>query len=141
MQAPKADSVGCRWFCHDPKVYSEPLTFDPERFLVETPPPNPTNYIFGFGRRICPGRFLAESSVWLTIAKSLAAFDITKGVDKNGNEIEPSVDFLPGFLSYPAPFKTSIKPRSSVHEELIRAVQSEHPWDKNSAKALESIIM
>jgi cytochrome P450 len=127
------------WFTHDPKVYPEPSTFNPDRYFADPAPPSPTNYIFGFGRRICPGRLLAESSVWLTIAKSLAALDIRKGIDQNGKEIEPTVDFLPGIISHPVPFKAAIKPRSPEHEELIRAVESDHPWEESSAKALESI--
>ena len=115
------------------------MSFNPDRFLAEPQPPNPTNFIFGFGRRICPGRLLAESSVWLTVAKSLAALDISKGVDEDGKEIEPTVDFLPGIISHPTPFKATVKARSPQHEELIRAVESEHPWEESSAKALESI--
>jgi hypothetical protein len=69
----------------------------------------------------------------------LAAFDIKKGVDDKGREIEPTVDFLPGIISHPVPFKATIKPRSAKHEELIRAVESEHPWEKSSAKVLEAI--
>jgi hypothetical protein len=138
-QGPKLTTFARRWFCHDPAVYPDPSSFNPDRFLVSTPPPNPTNYIFGFGRRICPGRLLAESSVWLTIAKSLAAFNIKKGLDEKGREIEPTVDFLPGIISHPVPFKATIQPRSPKHEELIRAIESEHPWEKGSAEVLEAI--
>ena len=114
------------------------MSFDPQRFLVSPPPTEPTSYIFGFGRRICPGRLLAEASVWLTIAKSLAALAIRKGME-DGKEIEPSVQFTPGIVSHPVPFKATIKPRGPKHEELIRAVETEHPWEESSAKALESI--
>lgn len=115
------------------------MSFNPDRFLADPEPPTPTNYIFGFGRRICPGRLLAESSVWLTVAKSLAAFDIRRGLDSSGREIEPTIDFQPGIISHPVPFKATIKARSSKHDELIRAVESEHPWEESSAEALESI--
>ena len=125
---------GRRWFCHDPEVYPEPSTFNPDRFLVSIPPPDPTTYVFGFGRRICPGRLLAESSVWLTIAKSLAAFDIKPGIDD-----EPKAEFLPGFLSHPAPFKATIIARSAGYEKLIQAVECEHPWKESSAKVLETV--
>lgn len=130
-----------RWFCHDPEVYPDPMAFNPDRFLADPQPPDPKNFIFGFGRRICPGRLLAESSVWLTVAKTLAALDISKGVDEKGAEIEPTVDFLPGIISHPVPFKATIKARSPKHEELIRAVELDHPWEESSAKALESIKM
>ena len=127
-----------RLFTHDPEVYPDPSTFNPDRFLSNPPPPDPRDYVFGFGRRICPGKVLADSSVWLTVAKSLAAFDIGKGV-KNGKVIEPDVQFTPGIISHPHPFETTIKARSSKHEELIRAVERDHPWEESSAKALQDI--
>ena len=133
-----APSDRTRWFTHDPEVYPNPSVFDPERFLGASPQPDPTNYAFGFGRRVCPGRLLADSSVWLTIAKSLAAFEIGKGIE-NGREVEPTVQFSSTLISHPHPFKATIKARSPKHEELIRAVELEHPWEKSSAKALESI--
>ena len=127
------------WFTHDPEVYPDPMRFNPDRYLVDPPPPSPTNYIFGFGRRICPGRLLAESSVWLIVARSLAALEIKKPLDGNGHEIEPNVEFAAGVLSHPAPFQASITPRSPQHEELIRAVEIDHPWEEGSAQALESV--
>ncbi|CAJ2510785.1 Uu.00g064100.m01.CDS01 [Anthostomella pinea] len=129
------------WFTHDPDVYSHPTTFDPERFLGSEPAPDPFNFVFGFGRRICPGKLLADSSVWLTVARSLAVFDITKGSNDAGEKIEPVVRFTPGTISHPLPFKTNIKSRSAKHEKLIREVETLHPWEKSHADELESIHM
>jgi cytochrome P450 len=45
------------WFTHDPSVYPDPMAFRPERFLetpTHKPEPDPRNFIFGYGRRICP---------------------------------------------------------------------------------------
>ncbi|KAK7756776.1 hypothetical protein SLS62_001219 [Diatrype stigma] len=126
------------FFTHDPEVYTDPLVFDPERYLVDSPPPDPRDYVFGFGRRICPGRLLADSSVWLTIAKSLSALEFRKPV-VNGKELEPSVLFEPGGISHPYPFEASIKPRSPGHEQLIRAIENEHPWGKGSAESAQGI--
>jgi hypothetical protein len=94
-------------------------------------------HIFGYGRRICPGRYFADSSVWLIIARTLAVFDISKGLDDNGREIEPSALFMPGIISHPEPFKATIKPRSPQHETLIRQVEQLHPWEKGSASKLD----
>lgn len=43
-----------RRMMHDPEVYPEPSRFNPERYLVKNPPPEPENYAFGFGRRYVP---------------------------------------------------------------------------------------
>ena len=126
------------WFLHDPEVYSEPMAFKPERFLGEKPEPDARQHCFGYGRRICPGRLLADSSVFLTIAQSLAAFNIGKALDDNGKPIEPKVEFTPGIISHPAPFQCTIKPRSAQHEQLIRDVEKIYPWEESDAKALES---
>ena len=44
-----------RQLLHDPKVYSDPHAFNPERFLGSNPERDPKTIAFGFGRRICPG--------------------------------------------------------------------------------------
>lgn len=131
-----ADPIISRWFTHDPDVYSTPDKFLPSRFLGPTPAPDPTNFVFGFGRRSCPGQQLAESSVWLTVARSLAVFDISKGLDEKGREVEPEVRFSPGVVSHPAPFLAHIVPRSSRHENLVRLVETLHPWQEASAREL-----
>ena len=46
--------------------------------------------------RICPGRFFADNVLWLTIACTLATFDITPYVDPGtGLEDPPEVEYLP----------------------------------------------
>lgn len=126
-------------FLHDPKTYHNPDAFNPERFLGENPEPDPHSVAFGFGRRICPGRVLADATVYLTIAQALAVFNVSKGVDENGNEIEALPRFTPGIISHPAPFKATIRPRSPKHERLIRAVETEHPWKESDSKVLEEM--
>lgn len=45
--------------------------------------------------RICPGRFFAERTLWLTIASTLAVFDIKPVVDPTtGKEIMPVADYV-----------------------------------------------
>jgi cytochrome P450 len=39
----------------DPRNYNNPDKFNPERFLGPEPELDPRKYIFGFGRRKCPG--------------------------------------------------------------------------------------
>ena len=48
--------------------------------------------------RICPGRFLALDSLFLTIAGTLHAFDIIPAVDRNGRQIQPELRVHPGAI-------------------------------------------
>jgi cytochrome P450 len=123
-----------REFTHDPETYKDPRTFNPSRFLSPTPEMDPRNLSFGFGRRICPGRLLADSTIFMTIAKSLAVFDIQPdGEDSVGEE------FLPGVISHPAPFRLRITPRSEVAEGLVRAIEREIPWGKGDRELIEGV--
>lgn len=117
------------------------MAFRPERFLetpTHKPEPDPRNFIFGFGRRICPGRYVADNALFITIAQTLAVFTIGKLVE-NGKVVEPEIKFEPGMVSHPVPYRISIKPRSKVHEELIKAAEQEYPWEESDAKELENV--
>jgi hypothetical protein len=117
------------------------MEFKPERFLSidgSLPEPDPHKLSFGFGRRICPGHFLADSSLFLNVAQILAVFQISKAVEK-GQTIEPSISFSPGVISHPAPFRTSVMPRSQQHEALIRSVEQIHPWQESDAEVFERV--
>ncbi|KAG8836181.1 hypothetical protein FRC17_009524 [Serendipita sp. 399] len=82
---------------------------------------DPKEYVFGFGRRICPGRELADAGVWLAVANLLAAFRFGKKPDGKGGFIEVKEDFLPGIISHPVPFECSIVPRHPTTASLIRS--------------------
>ncbi|KAH9917056.1 cytochrome P450 monooxygenase [Fomitopsis serialis] len=103
------------WMLRNPERYPAPDTFHPERFQEMDPivadATNPRNLVFGFGRRICPGRQLADQTLWLAIANILAVFNIHKARDADGNEITPEAVFVSGGISHPRPFKCEIRPR------------------------------
>ncbi|KAJ7451293.1 cytochrome P450 [Mycena latifolia] len=118
--------IGNTWaILHDEVMYPEPHAFKPERFLTDGKP-NPAvrdpDAAFGFGRRVCPGRHLATSSVWITVVSILATFDINKAVDDMGNVIEPTRKYLSALVSAPLPFKCSITPRSEAAVALIKGI-------------------
>ncbi|KAG6908814.1 hypothetical protein DXG01_003167 [Tephrocybe rancida] len=87
---------------HDEAIYPEPFEFIPDRFMkggkLNREVRDPSHAAFGFGRRICPGRYMVQSAVWIAVASLVAAFDITKEVDSNGQVVEPTYDFLPGLV-------------------------------------------
>lgn len=43
--------------------------------------------------RRCPGTHLVESSAWLLMASTIAAFDLSKAKDGQGNIVDPIVRF------------------------------------------------
>ncbi|KAJ4463623.1 cytochrome P450, partial [Lentinula lateritia] len=71
----------------DPDVYTEPDRFLPERYsdFPMGPFESINNiYTFGFGRRVCTGRHMAENTIWLMIASVLATFTLGKAKDEKG---------------------------------------------------------
>lgn len=74
------------------------------------------------GRRICPGKLLAEDSLYITIARILWGFDITKAWGESGEPITPNIfAYTDGFNSKPQPFECVIKVRNSRIEGLIES--------------------
>ncbi|KAK6356024.1 hypothetical protein TWF718_000397 [Orbilia javanica] len=126
------------WFAIDPATYKQPESFIPERFLGPSEL-DPRKYVFGFGRRICPGRYLADANIFLMIAQSLAAFHIGKAVDLEGKDIEPVVGQLPGIVSHPIPYQCTIRPRSEKYKELVSRVETEHPLGKGDSEFIEGL--
>ena len=54
--------------------------------------------LFLFLFRICPGKELAEASLFTEMAMILATFEISKGKDEAGNVIEPSLEMRSGVI-------------------------------------------
>jgi len=107
----------------DPDVYPEPHVFRPERYLVSEKgldvQRDPAKIAFGFGRRFCPGRHLAQNSIFITVASILSAFDILKATGPNGETMEPRVEYGLNIVRHPLPFECDIRPRSKTAEMLI----------------------
>ncbi|KAI0312278.1 cytochrome P450 [Amylostereum chailletii] len=108
---------------HDPSVYPDPFAFNPDRFLSSSSSGSqfdPTQYVFGFGRRVCAGSHFAEVSLFLNIASVLAAFSILKPLDEGGKEYDPAAEFTSTITSHPKPFSCRIVSRSSVLEAAVK---------------------
>ncbi|KAL0566844.1 hypothetical protein V5O48_015157 [Marasmius crinis-equi] len=108
----KTTIIGNIWgMMHDENVYPDPDVFDPDRFTglngrkVED---DPRQIVFGFGRRVCPGQHVAESSIWIQMALVLASLSVEKAVDEQGRVVEPEVAFTTSLVSTVKPFQYKI---------------------------------
>ncbi|KAI1839626.1 hypothetical protein JX266_014164 [Neoarthrinium moseri] len=106
---------------HDEIRHPAPFKFNPDRYLHDnltsvqsSRQPDPyqrDHWIFGAGRRICPGMQVAEQEIWLTISRILWAFDM-KPVPDHPIDLK-EYDGLSG--RSPMPFRILLKPR---HEKV-----------------------
>ncbi|KAJ8508608.1 hypothetical protein ONZ45_g9132 [Pleurotus djamor] len=108
----------------DESTFPQPDEYRPERFICEdgTINRNLTEVVemsFGFGRRICPGRYFARDTVWLWITSLLCVFNINPMKDEKGQKILPDTDLLPLFVTRIKSLQCDIKPRSLDAVSLI----------------------
>lgn len=108
---------------HNPHIYKDPHIFRPERHLrphLDLDPAakrfhDPSTYAFGFGRRACPGQFLAEPTIFLVIAATLSVFEIRNAPGQD----MPRVDCTTGAFSHPTEFGYRLVLREEGREALI----------------------
>ncbi|KAJ7171125.1 cytochrome P450 [Mycena filopes] len=113
----------------DETLFPNASAFLPERYLEKVEPAlakkrDPRSYVFGFGRRRCPGVNLVESSVWILITSVLATLDISKAKDAFGNPVEPKIDFNNSVFRIPDRFECDIRPRSEQALKLLREAEA-----------------
>ncbi|QRV81303.1 cytochrome P450 family protein [Ceratobasidium sp. AG-Ba] len=116
---PKGATVlGNIWaMTQDPSIYTDPESFNPDRFMDRGTPQAPG---FGWGRRICLGQYIAEGTLFIAIASTLAAFKISKARDESGEEIVPFIRAKENSLVFhPAPFKCNMGPRTDQYKSII----------------------
>ncbi|KAJ7596548.1 cytochrome P450 [Mycena floridula] len=116
--------LGNSWtILHDPATYPDPQRFNPDRFLVSAPGREAAvdhlSVAFGYGRRICPGRLMAEASLWISIACILVVYDIGPGLDELGRVVKPVPAFSSGMICHPLPFEYTVTPRGEEERILI----------------------
>ncbi|KAI0790962.1 cytochrome P450 [Abortiporus biennis] len=108
----------------DPHEYPEPERFNPDRFLkdgkLDSNVRDPSTLVFGFGRRMCPGRHFSDMSMFLMIASVLQVYDIEPAKDKDGRPIDlNTVKYSSGIVATPDSLPVVFIPRSSAAQQLI----------------------
>ncbi|OSX64689.1 hypothetical protein POSPLADRAFT_1134235 [Postia placenta MAD-698-R-SB12] len=85
---------------HDPALYPDPFEVKPERYLSDQGAlnPDPRQFAFGYGRRVCPGQLLAEDTLFLLIASVLSTMNITKPIGSDGLPIDVNVEYTSGAI-------------------------------------------
>ncbi|KLO17437.1 cytochrome P450 [Schizopora paradoxa] len=118
------------WSMHrNEEAHPNPSKFIPERYFEGIKRPiklgdlTEGHYGFGFGRRSCPGKYLAVQTVWIAIVRVIWGFNIGHARDENGNiiPVDP-MDCIAGITTKPKEFPLEIRCRSSVHEETMKRV-------------------
>ncbi|KAI5116388.1 hypothetical protein M0805_006560 [Coniferiporia weirii] len=107
-------------YTHNPDVYQDPLVFNPDRFLPSqnpalgrAPETDPRQFVFGFGRRTCPGMHLADAFLFITISTVLSSFTIAPKLDTSGQPVLPK----PTSGSRPPDFECVVEKRSDAFEK------------------------
>ncbi|KAG1855549.1 cytochrome P450 [Suillus subluteus] len=105
----------------DERRYPEASRFMPERFLDVNgalTDDDPAGYVFGSGRRACPGRYTVDATLWSAIAIMLATVEFSFAKDDQGKMIDFIPQFTTGLTHSVMAFPCNISPRSHIHSEL-----------------------
>ncbi|THH21693.1 hypothetical protein EUX98_g8294 [Antrodiella citrinella] len=108
-----------RGMSRDEGIYSDSEAFLPERFMNKEEALDPKSFVFGFGRRLCPGREFADTCIFMVLSNIVATMDILRAKDERGNEITPQAIFTDGLASRPARLDCVLKPRTQQARDLI----------------------
>ncbi|PPQ99410.1 hypothetical protein CVT24_005397 [Panaeolus cyanescens] len=92
--------MGNSWsILNDPAVFENPSAFNPDRYFKNPNLRHPHEAAFGYGRRICPGRFFSDHNLFAITSSVLSVFDILPAIDDKGNTIPLKYEPTSGFIS------------------------------------------
>lgn len=97
---------------HNPKIWGDPDTFRPERFLEEDNPLKKMHLVpYQIGQRACPGDKVALRIITVFVKKLIRSFEVIADpeVDKE-DYVKPEVNYL----LLPKPVKLIMKERKSI---------------------------
>ncbi|KAH8818893.1 cytochrome P450 [Flagelloscypha sp. PMI_526] len=115
----------------DENVYKDAAHFNPDRYTKghgpnNTGEPDLTRWLFGFGRRVCPGRDYALAVITINAMNLLWGFNAIPVTSPTGEPRVPEVEFIITHLSLLAPYDADLVPRSSEKAQLIKDATSPH---------------
>ncbi|KAK7016901.1 putative cytochrome P450, partial [Favolaschia claudopus] len=117
---------------HDPVLFDDPETFMPERYVLTANGTKPElemdtsalrpNFVFGVGRRSCPGIHVAQHAININVMYLIWAFNFTTTTDAERNPIlVDTFEYEEGIACGPCPFRCNITPCSAKKAELIES--------------------
>ncbi|KAK7685162.1 hypothetical protein QCA50_011525 [Cerrena zonata] len=113
---------------HNPEDFPQPGRFNPDRFIkdgrLNPDVRDPLTIAFGFGRRICPGRWFASTSIFLVVANALHTLNIDPILDKEGKTHDPFSIILDGLKMHYEHVPCSVTPRSASVKHLVSELVS-----------------
>ncbi|KAI0306201.1 hypothetical protein B0F90DRAFT_972971 [Multifurca ochricompacta] len=116
LPSPLSSQISGRFFTI-PRRTQNLRNSNQKRFLDTTTPVPLPDVGFGFGRRVCPGRYFVRNILWVAMASMLATFEFLPVTDAEGRPVPPLQEFAPVLTSGPMPFKCTIRSRSSRIKE------------------------
>ena len=145
VQLPLKIHLFIRGISQDPQYFPFPSEFNPNRYCDSNSPAlDPRDFVFGFGRRICPGIHLAHRAIWINVASILWGFnirsddpprpkvmDVTQYMDINQLRLASRITWClqraccthTHVCSAPYPFACDITPRwDGVAEKVAEAI-------------------
>ncbi|KAG1736220.1 cytochrome P450 [Suillus lakei] len=91
---------GNHWsISRDPDIYPEPYAFKPQRWIDDKGGlrDDLKFFVYGFGRRVCPGQHVADRSVFITALLILWAFKLTLDPTKPLDDMGFMTGLMPNF--------------------------------------------
>ncbi|KIP04789.1 hypothetical protein PHLGIDRAFT_31183 [Phlebiopsis gigantea 11061_1 CR5-6] len=115
-----ATVIGNHWaISRDPDVFPDPEVFRPSRWLNEKGQirTDISSFNFGFGRRVCVGQHVANSSLFINTALILWAFNISEDPSTPIDDM----NFSDTANVRPGPFKAVFTPRIDGLRKLVES--------------------